>query len=406
MLKEAEKEVKKIEDYFKKGLLTEEERKAQVIEVWQKVKAKIQELVPGALPQDGIVFTSIDAGARGSWSQPVQMSGMKGLVINPGGEIMEFPAKNSFKEGFDVLEYFISTHGARKGTADTALRTSTAGYLTRRLIDVAHDYYVDEADCKDKEGIVVSRADAEAVGQNFIFKIVGRAVLEDVKAGNEVIVKKGELIGWDEARRIDESRVEKLKVRSPLSCKSKSGICQRCYGWDLGANKLVRLGEAVGIVAAQAIGEPGTQLTLRTFHTGGVASGGDITHGLPRVEEVLERRKPKGEAVIAKADGKVASVRENKIKVKTIKRKAGKRKISKEKSEIIEYEIPAKRTILVKAGDEVAAGQRSQKWNNVCGGLEKQRIIVECEIPNLPTLREPRNFLQHPLRVAEKELWL
>jgi len=367
LLKQAEKEIKKIEDYFNKGLLTEEERKAQVIEVWQKVKAKIQELVPSALPKDGIVFASIDAGARGSWSQPVQMAGMKGLVINPGGEIMEFPAKSSFKEGFGVLEYFISTHGARKGTADTALRTSTAGYLTRRLIDVAHDYYVNEEDCKDKDGIIVSKAEGKAVGQNFIFKIVGRVVLEDVKIQGKIIVKNGEIIGWDKAKQINESKIEQLRVRSPLSCKSKNGICQKCYGWDLGTNKLVKLGEAVGIIAAQAIGEPGTQLTLRTFHTGGVASGGDITHGLPRVEEIFERRKPKGESIIAKHAGKVISIKENIIKIKNSgknnKTKKNVKKVNttskiKNKEEVIEYETPSKRAFLVKIGDDVKVGQR------------------------------------------------
>jgi len=380
MLKLAEIEIKKIEDYFKKGLLTEEERKAQVIEVWQKVKAKIQELVPCALPEDGIVFTSIDAGARGSWSQPVQMAGMKGLVINPAGEIMEFPAKSCFKEGFDVLEYFISTHGARKGTADTALRTSTAGYLTRRLIDVAHDYYLSEDDCKDKNGITISREEGDAVGQNFIFKIVGRFVIDDVKHNNKIIVKKGEIIDWDQAKQIDELKIEKLKVRSPLSCQSKSGICQKCYGWDLGTNKLIKLGEAVGIIAAQAIGEPGTQLTLRTFHTGGVASGGDITHGLPRVEEVLESRKPKGEAIIVKRAGKVILIEENIIKIrnnkeskkdkKKIEKKGAQDKVDKKESkkeekkgEILEYEIPINRTFLVKVGDEVKAGQRLCEGN-------------------------------------------
>jgi len=370
LLKQAELEIKKIEDYFKKGLLTEEERKAQVIEIWQKIKAKIQELVPNTLPHDGIVFASINAGARGSWSQPVQMAGMKGLVINPAGEIMEFPAKSSFKEGFGVLEYFISTHGARKGTADTALRTATAGYLTRRLIDVAHDYYVREEDCKDKDGVMMTKAEGEAVGQKFIFKIVGRVAVEDIKIEGKIIVKKGELIGWDEAKQVDESKIEELKVRSPLSCKSRNGICQKCYGWDLGTNKLVKLGETVGIVAAQAIGEPGTQLTLRTFHTGGVASGGDITHGLPRVEEVFERRKPKGESIISKRNGKVMSIKDNIIKIKTNKNKDKKNtkksdtaSKSKGKAEIVEYEAPNKRILLVKVGDEVKVGQRLCEGN-------------------------------------------
>ncbi|MBU4023027.1 DNA-directed RNA polymerase subunit beta', partial [Patescibacteria group bacterium] len=350
LLEKAEGEVRKIESYFKKGLLTEEERKSQVIEIWQKTKAEIQYLIPNTLPPDGIVFTAIDAGARGSWSQPVQMAGMKGLVINPSGQIMEFPAKSSFKEGFGILEYFISTHGARKGTADTALRTSTAGYLTRRLIDVAHDVFINENDCKDEEGVVASRADSDEVGQDFIFKIVGRAPIEDIKINGKIIIKKGEFINWEEAREIVNSDISALQVRSPLTCKSAKGVCQKCYGWDLGHNKPVKLGEAVGIVAAQAIGEPGTQLTLRTFHTGGVASGGDITHGLPRVEEVFERRLPKGEAIIALYDGKIIKIDKDTIKIKSVKQKT-KNKKEKEakikesdteknkKMEVVEYKI-------------------------------------------------------------------
>ena len=379
LVEQAEAEVKKIGEYFIKGLLTEEERKTQVIEIWQKTKAEIQSLVPKYLPPDGIVFTSIDAGARGSWSQPVQMAGMKGLVINPAGEIMEFPAKSSFKEGFGILEYFISTHGARKGTADTALRTSTAGYLTRRLVDVAHDVFVSEADCGDTEGILVSKKDSDEVGQDFIFKIVGRISVEDISFSNEkgekILVKKGEIIDWQKAREIVDSDIDAVRVFSPLSCKSERGVCQKCYGWDLGHNKLVNLGEAVGIVAAQAIGEPGTQLTLRTFHTGGVASVGDITHGLPRVEEVFEKRIPKGEAIIAISDGKVIKVGEgiirvqNKIEKKQEKKTKNKGEVKEEKTSkkkdkaITEYEMPVRRTILVSPGDEVKAGQRLCEGN-------------------------------------------
>ncbi|MBU1045812.1 DNA-directed RNA polymerase subunit beta' [Patescibacteria group bacterium] len=397
LVENAEAEIRKIGSYFKKGLLTEEERKSQVIEVWQKTKAEIQRLIPDALPPDGIVFTAIDAGARGSWSQPVQMAGMKGLVINPSGQIMEFPAKSSFKEGFGILEYFISTHGARKGTADTALRTSTAGYLTRRLIDVAHDVFINEDDCRDEEGVVASRIDSDEVGQDFIFKIVGRTALEDIKINNKTIVKKGTFINWEAAREIVNSDIKTLRVRSPLTCKSSKGVCQKCYGWDLGRNKPIVPGEAVGIVAAQAIGEPGTQLTLRTFHTGGVASGGDITHGLPRVEEVFERRIPKGEAIIALYDGKIVKIDKDAVKIQSskskIQNKKGKEKGKKsqkgKKMEMVEYKIPAGRTILVKEGDDVEPGHQlcegsiDLKKLFKVGGKTKTAIYIVKEIQKI-----------------------
>ncbi|MEK7188274.1 MAG: DNA-directed RNA polymerase subunit beta', partial [Patescibacteria group bacterium] len=354
IMSEAEEELKEIDSHYKKGLLSQEEKRNKVIEVWQKAKLKIEKVVPQALPEKGPVFQIVDSGARGSWTQPVQMAGMKGLVINPAGQIIELPVKHSFKEGLDVLEYFISTHGARKGTADTSLRTSTAGYLTRRLIDVSHEIIIFEEDCQDEEGIDILRKDAEDIGQNFYFKITGRVVLEDVK-GKEVgdklktIVKKGEIIDRKSADLIVKSGIERLRVRSALSCKSLRGVCQKCYGWDLGHNKLVKLGEAVGIVAAQAIGEPGTQLTMRTFHTGGIASGGDITFGLPRVQEVFEAREPKGKAIISHFDGKVVEItQERVIKIDSkISQKDSKKKTKKEKDQILEYQAPPEMAILV-----------------------------------------------------------
>jgi DNA-directed RNA polymerase subunit beta' len=379
LIEEAEKEVRKIEEYYRKGFLTLEERTSQIIEVWQRTKSKIQELVPRTLPENGTVFAIVDAGARGSWSQPVQMAGMKGLVINPAGQIIELPVISSFKEGFGVLEYFISTHGARKGTADTALRTSTAGYLTRRLIDVAHDVIVTEADCKDTEGTVVSRKDSEEARQDFVFKLVGRITLEDIKVDGKVLVKKGEIIDWERGREIAESKIEKIRVRSPLSCKTIRGVCQKCYGWNLADNKLVKLGEAVGIIAAQSIGEPGTQLTLRTFHTGGVASGGDITQGLPRVEEIFERRTPKGEAIIATHDGVVDDVNEKLIKIK-VKKNSKK----KTKEEIVEYKIPPKQIPRVKKGQVVEIGDQltegsldPKKLYKIAGREKVQSYIVK-----------------------------
>ncbi len=355
IIESAEKEVTQVENHFKKGLLSEAERKTKIIEIWQKAKTEIEEEVPKTLKKLGSVFQIIDSGARGSWSQPVQMSGMKGLVINPAGQIIELPVKSSYKEGFGVLEYFISTHGARKGTADTALRTSTAGYLTRRLIDVAHDVIASERDCKTKEGIMLFRKDADELGQDFLFKIVGRHVIENIKPKKgKTIVKKGEIIDWDKGEKIVEAKIESVKVYSPITCQTVRGVCQKCYGWDLGKNELVKLGQAVGIVAAQAIGEPGTQLTMRTFHTGGVASGGDITMGLPRVQEIFEARKPKGKALISVLTGKVQKITEERvIKIK------GKRDVKKsKKAEIIEYKIPPDVSIFVKEGQLIERGEQ------------------------------------------------
>ncbi len=358
----AEKEIEAVEDHLRKGLLSGEEKSSKVIEIWSRVKAEIEELVPKTLPHDGSVFQIIDSGAKGSWGQPVQMAGMKGLVTNPSGQIIELPVKSSFKEGFDVLEYFISTHGARKGTADTALRTSTAGYLTRRLVDVAHEIIIMEEDCGDKDGFILRRKDADEMGQNFVYKILGRVTLEKIPG----ICKEGEIIDWEKAEKITAAGIKEVRARSPISCKSVRGVCQKCYGLDLGNNKLVKLGEAVGVVAAQSIGEPGTQLTMRTFHTGGVAGGGDITMGLPRVQEIFEMRVPGGKAEMSQVDGKVLEITPEKIiriKVdplsggaKSSPKKSG--KVKKGKAEIVEYEIPAKSTIWVSPGQEVKKGQQ------------------------------------------------
>ena len=374
IMEEAEKEVEKIEEHYKKGLLTREEKSVKIIEIWSRVKTTIEKLVPETLPKEGSVFQIIDSGSRGSWGQPVQMTGMKGLVVNPAGQIIELPVKSSYKEGFDVLEYFISTHGARKGTADTALRTSTAGYLTRRLVDVAHEAIIYEEDCKDDEGFILRRKDADEIGQNFAFKILGRVCMDNIPK----ICKKGEIIDWQMAEKIIAANIEEVRVRSPLTCRATRGLCQKCYGWDLGTNKLIKLGEAVGIVAAQAIGEPGTQLTMRTFHTGGVAGGGDITSGLPRVQEIFEARIPGGKAQVSEVEGKVLEITPE--KVIRIKPKA---KDKKGKGEILEYKIAPKVSLWVEPGQEVKPGQQLCEGNldlkelfKLTGKEETQRYVI------------------------------
>jgi len=383
LIAEAEKSIETIDDHYKKGLLSKEEKTDKAIEVWQKTKAEIEALVTKTLPPFGPVMAIIESGARGTWSQVVQMTGMKGLVTNPAGEILELPVKSSLKEGFDVLEYFIATHGARKGTADTALRTSAAGYLTRRLVDVSHNVVVTQEDCHDTVGITIFRQDAKDLGQNFLFKIIGRVSLDNIKG----ICKKGELIDWDKAEAIIDADIEELKVRSPLSCRSAEGVCQQCYGWDLGKNQLIKIGEAIGIIAAQAIGEPGTQLTMRTFHTGGVAEGGDITQGLPRVEEIFEARVPAGKATLSQVDGQVLEITPDRvIKVKSqnskVKTKTKKSKVKKE--DIVEYKMPAKRAIWVEVGSNIKKGQQLCEGNldlkeifQLRGPEETKRYIVK-----------------------------
>ncbi len=347
ILKRAEKEREEIESYFEQGFFSEEEKTEKVIELWTKAKIEIEKNVPESLPKYGPVAIITDSGSRGSWSQPVQMSGMKGLVVNPSGNIIELPIKSSYKEGFDVLEYFISTHGARKGTVDTALRTAQAGYLTRRLIDVAHEVIVTEDDCGNKEGVEIKREDADRIDQDFLFKISGRVVTEDVMLDKEVLVKKGDVISTKKAKIIENSDIPSVFIRSVLTCNTIKGVCGQCYGWDMGLNEEVSRGDAVGIVGAQAIGEPGTQLTMRTFHTGGVAGGADITMGLPRVQEIFERRVPKGKAEISDVEGTVVEVTSNKvIKIRP----------KGEKKKTINYQIEPKKSIYVKEGEAVKEG--------------------------------------------------
>jgi len=386
IIAEAEKQIDQIRKHFKKGLLSQKEKEAEVIEVWHKTKTRIEQEVRKTLPVFGPVFTIIDSGARGSWTQPVQMAGMKGLVINPMGKVISLPVKSSYEEGFSVLEYFISTHGARKGTADTALRTAKAGYLTRRLVDVSHEIIITEEDCKDKTGIVVKRKNAEDIGQNFLFKVLGRVCSEDVKIKGKTIVKKGETVSFNKATEIIESDIEEISVRSPLSCKSIKGICRKCYGWDLGRNSMVEIGEAVGIVAAQAIGEPGTQLTLRTFHSGGVAGGGDITQGLPRVEEVIEARVPGGEAIMSQVEGKITEVdaKERIIKIMPDPiSKGGKKQKEVECKIPVDLAIWAKAGQRVKKGTQLCEGSLNLKKLYKLGGVEETWRYIVREIQKI-----------------------
>lgn len=306
LLGKADEEVEVTYQQYREGLLTEEERKNRVVETWADVSEKIAKSVAQTVGEHSTINYMVSSGARGSFSQITQMSGMKGLVVNPAGDVIELPVKGSFKEGLGVLEYFFSTHGSRKGMSDTALRTADAGYLTRRLVDVAQDIVINAEDCGTEDYDVITLADSQRMNKPFDRRLFGRMAAETVKGKNgEVIVEKNTGIDDAQARHIMEAGITEVKCRSVLKCKLTRGICRQCYGYDLGFNRMVELGAAVGIVAAQAIGEPGTQLTMRTFHTGGSASVKDITQGLPRVEELFEAREPKGQAYVSEIDGQV-----------------------------------------------------------------------------------------------------
>jgi len=302
----ANEKVDLIQEQYEEGLLTESERYAKVIEEWTNTKDKIADICKKGLLDILPVYSMIDSGARGSWAQPVQILGMKGLVTSPSGAIIELPVKGNFKQGFGVLEYFISTHGVRKGLSDTALRTANAGYLTRRLVDVSQDVIIAEEDCGDNTGMILNRTEIEKNGDDFFRRLTGRYVAKDIKdIKGKVILAAGEILNEENIKMLKTKEVNEACVRSVLSCQMHKGICAKCYGWDLAYNKPVKMGSTVGIIAAQSIGEPGTQLTMRTFHTGGVAGQDDITQGLPRVEEIFEARSPKKKALISDVSGRV-----------------------------------------------------------------------------------------------------
>ncbi len=314
ILKESDAKVAVVMNQYRRGLITNEERYDRVIEIWSKSKDQITDILMKSMDRYNSIMLMVDSKARGNKSQIAQLGGMRGLMANPSGRIIELPIKSNFREGLTVLEYFISTHGARKGLADTALRTADSGYLTRRLVDVAQDVIVREDDCGTDKGFTVSKIqDGKEVIEDLYDRIEGRYSFETIRhpKTGEVIVKKSELIDSGKADAIIDAGIEKLQIRSVLSCRARHGVCKVCYGRNLATGKHVEIGEAVGIIAAQSIGEPGTQLTMRTFHTGGVA-GDDITQGLPRIQELFEARNPKGQAIITELDGVVKEIREAK----------------------------------------------------------------------------------------------
>jgi DNA-directed RNA polymerase subunit beta' len=347
------KEEEIVREQFAEGLLSEEEQYQKVIEIWEHAKKEIEKIIPATLDSRSSTYDLITSGARGTMGSLVQMCGMKGLIVNTSGDTLDFPIIPSYIEGLSPLEYFITTHGSRKGAADTALNTAKAGYLTRRLVDVAQDVVVTEEDCGTKNGKKIVAVDGV-----FAKYINGRILLADIKDHEgKVIFKKGALISKEDSRMLEKAGVTEAFVRTPLSCETVHGICRNCYGLDLGRNCMIELGQAVGIIAAQAIGEPGTQLTLRTFHAGGVATV-DITTGLPRVEEIFERRIPKNPAIIAVTDGEVVDVTDNgkeKI-IKVLSDLKADNKVGGKNGNEVEYTVPPRRQIQVKIGSKVKKG--------------------------------------------------
>ena len=350
ILEKAQAQVDNVLKQYKRGLITEEERYQTVIKIWEQATDDVKNAMRDTFTQLNPMFMMSDSGARGNLDQLKQIAGMRGLMASTTGKTVEIPIKSSFREGLDALEYFISAHGARKGLSDTALRTADSGYLTRRLVDVSQDIIVREHDCGTHDGITLTAIkDGNQVIESLQERLIGRYPLEDVKnpTTGEIIVDTNTMISDKTADQIVEAGIEEVRVRSVFGCRTKYGVCSKCYGMGLASREEVNIGETVGIIAAQSIGEPGTQLTMRTIHSGGVAGVADITQGLPRVEELFEARKPKGLAIVAEIDGIIKIAEDKKRKTISV--------TSKDDSRT--YVIPFGSKLKVKDGDEVVAGQ-------------------------------------------------
>ena len=362
IIEDSEAEVKKINKQYQRGLITDKERFDLVISVWDKAKKDIEKELEAYAKsdeyEDNPIFIMMNSKARGSISNFVQLAGMRGIMSKPNGEPVEIPIKSSFRDGLSVSEFFLSTHGARKGSADTALKTADSGYMTRRLVDVAQDLIVREEDCGTTQGVVVSafKDDKDGIIEPLYDRILGRYTNKKVIDPNtkEMIIDKNELITENIADKIIAAGIEEVEIRTVLTCRTDHGVCCKCYGRNLATGNIVEIGEAVGTMGAQSIGEPGTQLTMRTFHTGGVAGGDDITQGLPRVEELFEARTPKGKATIAEIDGTVSKIEDQKGRTKIFIKNA---------NEVREHLTAYGAKLRVEKGDKVSAGDRLTEGN-------------------------------------------
>ena len=412
ILDDAQQTVETAQRDFRRGLLTEEERYQITIDSWNKAKSDLKDVISDTLDPFGpIAVMALSGSTKGGFGPITQLAGMRGLMADPSGRIIDLPIKSHFRMGLTALEYFISTHGARKGLADTALRTADAGYMTRRLVDVAQDMIVNRDDCGTKAGIRipnpahpknqdargVALPEVDVAGQDFTERVIGRVCARDVfhPETGEVILRRGDMIGEDEADLLEREVIEYVYVRSPMTCSLVHGVCAQCYGRDLGRGELVAIGTAVGIVAAQSIGEPGTQLTLRTFHTGGVAAGGggDITSGLPRVEELFEaRKKPKGEAVVVDISGTLRLLRKDGVRIARVIN-------SDVRSEY--HDVARDWKLLVEDGQHVKDGQPLAEDENgeqyiestLAGDvyLEENRIFIRAEVEDVRDYEIPQN---------------
>ncbi|MBI2633369.1 MAG: DNA-directed RNA polymerase subunit beta' [Parcubacteria group bacterium] len=350
MIKKAEQQIVEVQEQIGMGLLTADEAYQKNVEIWMATKRELDNIAMSKLDPYSPVSTMVKSGARGSKDQLTQIFSMRGLVGSPSGKLIDVPVKSSFREGLNALEYFISSHGSRKGTSDTALRTASAGYLTRRMVDVAQEVIITEEDCGDTEGFLFIK-DESPFQEPFVQRLAGRFILDDIidpSDEKKILVKKGSMVAASFAKSHKDLPISKIRIRSPLTCKTNRGICAVCYGTNLAYNKKVEIGTPVGVIGAQSIGEPGTQLVLRTFHTGGVA-GRDITQGLPRVEELLEVRPPKNRGYLVPVNGKIKIIEKEKSKIIQL--------FYKDKKEE-QYAIKKNSTLFVKDGDTVAVGDK------------------------------------------------
>ena len=381
LIADADKQVSQVSKLFNRGLISENERYAQTINIWQATTDKVSKALAANLPEDNEIFMMADSGARGSMNQIKQLAGMRGLLANTAGKTIEMPIRANYREGLNILEYFVSARGARKGLADTALRTADSGYLTRRMVDVSQEVIVREIDCGTTDGLWVSEIhEGKEKIESFRERIIGRYAVGDVidPVTGKVIVPEGKMIDLYDANDIEAAGITKLKIRSLLTCRAKIGVCAHCYGSDMANGEPVQLGESIGVIAAESIGEPGTQLTMRTFHTGGIASAEDITQGLPRVEELFESRRPKSMAIMSEISGVVShdDTKKNVVIKVTGKDETG--------AEVVKsYSIPFTQHARVMPGDRVEKGDI----------ITREGVLYPQDILAIKGLSDVQNYL-------------